>query len=431
MVAFPLALTAVAGIRLAGAAPPAPPVFDVDVAASPVVVHAAVPSALPLAVDSGMARSSVAINSQPNAISQAAIVYLPLLEAAPALFGLPPAPSQALPYCYSYFPGDPREAACGGPAQNAGPFDVAGGSGKTVSTGDNADPTTLHSQSSVTAAGLHGTASLPAPVSMGSVASAASAGGDDNGRMAAGSSTSVSDLDVAGVLQIQSIRSEVTAAVGGVAGSAAHRESFTISGATVAGQPVTIDNDGVHVSGQTLGGDLLAAQKQVDQALAAAGVAVRTFAAAPPKVADDGTTAAVSSGGLVISLAPSGQASVELRLGVSQVTMSAYRDSAANAGPASGSEVTGSDSGGTLGGPEPAGASGTPAAESIGSPPPPPPPPSPGSGSGPPSSMHFHREVLASDLASASWHIPYPPFAALVLAGPLLLQARRFSFTRR
>lgn len=424
-----VALVAVGGGR-AGAAATPPPVFDVAVDAAPVALSAGVPSVLPLGIDAGVARSSVAINSQPNAVSQAAVVWLPLAEAAPALFGLPPLPTDASLWCYSYFPGDPREAACGGPAQNVGVFDVAGGSGRTKTSGETADPTTLRSESAVAAASVRGASSLPVPVSVGNVASAAR-GGADGARMAAGASTAVSDLDVAGVLRIRALRTEVTGAVGGTPGSAVHQESLVLSGATVAGQPVTIDNAGVHVGDTAAGSELFDAQKQVNDALAGAGIQVRTLPPAPPKVADDGTTLEVTSGGLVVSLSAGGQAAVELRLGVSRLVMSAHRDD--NAAAASGLGDAGSVSG-SEGAPaspadvspaaEPAGPSGDLAL-------PPPSAPAPGAGSGPPSATPFRREVLGTDLAASTWRIPYAPFALLVLTGPLLVQARRLSLTRR
>jgi hypothetical protein len=423
-----LLLAAVADMGLAGASSPAPSVFDVEVDAAPMVVSMSVPAAVPLGVDAGVARSSVAINSQPNAVSQAAVVYTPLLEAAPALFGLPSPPGQALPYCYSYFPGDPREAACGGPAQNAGIFDVGGGSGHTKTAGDAADPTTLRSESSVNAAQVSGTGSMPAPVMIGAVASAARAGADDHGRMAAGASTAITDLDVAGILHVSSLRTEVTGALGGLPGSSAHQESTTLSGVTVAGQPATIDNDGVHAAGQTLGGQVIGAQQPIDDALSSAGISVRTVPAAAPNVTSDGTGAELSSGGLVISLAEQGQVAVQLRLGVSHIIMSAHRADATS-GAEGGSAFGGGD--GPVATASPVAGSVSASASDVSSPTPPPQAPAPGVGSPPPSAAPFQRRVLARDMVAASWHVPYAPLAFLVLAAPLLAQLRRLSLTRR
>lgn len=424
-------LVAVSGTRWAGAASTGPAVFDVVAEAAPVAVTASAPALLPLDVDTGVARSSVAINSQPNAISQAAVVYLPLAEAAPALFSLPSPPAQVLPYCYSYFPGDPREAACGGPAPSAGLFEVAAGSGRTTSDGEAADPTTLHSAASVAAARVSNSPALPVPVKISGVASAARAGADDTGRMAAGASAEVTDLDVAGVLRVGSLRTAVTAAVGGTPGSVSHEETMTISGVTVAGQPVEIGNDGVRVVGQDLlGGELTAAQKQVDQALAAVGIQVRTVPPTPAKVADDGTAAEVNSGGLMLSFAnATGGVRVELRLGVSRVVLSAYRDVDV------GAAVADAETDGAAPGREPAVSGegpieGTSSDVVLSPAPQPPPPPAAGADAGPPSATFFRREKRAVDLSS-TWHVPYPPFAALVLAAPVLVQVRRLSFRRR
>lgn len=435
-VALSLAL-AVGGIGPARAEETPPDIFDVAVDAAPVAVSASVPSALPLAAEAGVARSSVTINSQPNAVSQAAIVWVPLAEAAPALFGLPALPSQASLWCYSYFPGEPREVSCGGPAQNVGPLDVAGGSAHTKTTGESSDPGGLQSESSAVAASVKGNATLPAALKVANAASAARAG-KDGARMASGASTAVTGIDVGGVLQIDSLRSEVTGALGGVAGSAVHKESLVVGAASVAGQPVRIDNDGVHASGASAGGELFSAQKEVDAALAAAGIQVHTLPARPAQVAEDGTSLELTSGGIVVSLAPGqGQADTVVRFGVSRLVMSAHRTES----------IGGSDLGGAVGD---LGGDAAPLAEDVPAPPagdgvpapsvegtgtelalPPPAAPTPGSTTGPPSANSFRREVITPALSQTTWKVPYAPFALLVLAGPLLLQVRRLSITRR
>src|SRR5207253_4032436 len=135
----------------------------------------------------------------------------------------------------------------------------------------------------------------PPPETIGSGASAASTGRDGD-RITGGASTALHAVDIGGVLKISSISSKVTGALGGLPGTGAATTEFVIGTASVSGQPVTIDGDGVHAVGQNVSG-LVGAQQQVDQALATAGIAVRTAPAASPAVASDGTRLEVSSSG--------------------------------------------------------------------------------------------------------------------------------------
>jgi hypothetical protein len=401
----------------ASAAGQVPPVFDVESSGTAARMGASVPSALPLIVDGGAARSSVAINSQPNAVSQAAPGWSPLAEAAPALLGTPPLPVAV--WCYSYFPGDPREASCGGPVQEAGPL-AAGGAGHTVTNGEVDDPTTLRSESSTVVAGARSTAAAPQAFTFSRGASAATAGAEGD-RMASGAATSIDDLVVAGVFSVRTIRSAVTAALGGVPGSAAHEASLVVSGAEVAGQAVTVDGTGVHVADQTAGGELFAAQDQVNQALAAAGLEVRTVSV-PAQVSGDGTSLDVSSGGLLVSMAvPDGQGGrVDFLFGESRVRMSAHQVDAPPDEPAL-----------PVGDAPPPLADVAGASEATLEIAPPPPAPVAGAGAGAPTAQPFRQEVAAAALADAGWRIPYKPFALLVLAVPLLVQARRLNLYRR
>lgn len=426
VVALSLAGMAVATVGGPGASAQGkvPPVFDVETAGTAARLGASVPSALPLTVDGGLARSSVAINSQPNAVSQAAPGWSPLAEAAPALLGTPPPPVAV--WCYSYFPGDPREASCGGPVQDAGVFAASGGAGHTATTGDVADPTTLRSESSAVIAGARSAADAPQAFSFSRAASAAKAGADGD-RMASAASTSIDDLVVAGVFAVRSIRSTVTAALGGVPGSAAQEASLVVSGAEVAGQAVTVDGTGVHVAGQTAGGEIFGAQDQVNRALVGAGLEVRTVSA-PAQVSEDGTELDVSSGGLLVSVAiPDGQGGrADFLFGESRTRMSAYQTDPSGFGE----DVTG--------GLPPVDAPTEALGDAVEAPPVSsapvvdlPLPPTPGARAGAPSAQPFRREIVAAAQAPAGWRIPYPPFALLALAVPLLVQARRLTLVPR
>jgi hypothetical protein len=99
-----------------------------------------------------------------------------------------------------------------------------------------------------------------------------------------------------GALHIDAIRSLATAKVDGGKVSAATAQT-TVTGATVAGQPVSIDSTGVHVAGN---GDNGAVTKQVNAALAqlaARGISLRSLDAT--KLVKHGVAKA-STGGLLL-----------------------------------------------------------------------------------------------------------------------------------
>lgn len=385
-----------------------PTTFDIDVSAAPVRSSLSATAALPLAVDLGAGLSRVQLNSQPNAIATAAPGYLPLADAAPVLFGLPPLPASTS--CASYFPGEPHEVSCGGPAQGAGGLSTAAASGHASSSGDPRDPTQLRAEASTRGTDLHSGPEVPAVVVIGEISSAADAGANE-GRMAAGASTDVSRISVADVLTIESVTSSVSGAVGGTPGTASQQASLTISGARVAGVPVTIDNGGVTVSDQHAPG-LVATQQQLNGALAAAGLQVRTVPGAEPVAAPDGTKVQVTSGGLQITFSdPQGATAFTMSIGESVLRMQGFPPPSPTPAPAAAttSKVL-------------------PATVPASSPPEPqpvPPPPAAGGTSPAPSTQPF---VQAAGVA-VGWGIPYPPFALLVLALPLLAWGRRLTFT--
>lgn len=95
---------------------------------------------------------------------------------------------------------------------------------------------------------------------------------DEAGTAAQDAKVSVSDIDVAGVLRIQSV--VATAKVGADHDTHTAAQSLVVSGATVGGQQVAITNDGVVAAGTPLvpGTTLSSATDSVNAALAAAGI---------------------------------------------------------------------------------------------------------------------------------------------------------------
>ena len=415
-------VTALAAVSAAWVAPvsaadsaggKAPQSFDVDVKALPFQVEIQAPTALPLVVTGGYAYSGVQLNSQPQLIGTAAPVYAPLANdlgllggpgAVPGIavniipgllvglgptVGLPPVPvdPRAVPLpkvpvfpapplpptsCFSYVPGEPSEARCGGPSQNLLGFDVGGATGDTRSAGSGDDPSSLASEAAVRSIGLRPTeGNSLVPVTVGGIASAATSS-IVAGRVVAGATAAVTDIDVAGTLNIGSVRTSLSAATGGRSGSAGlTREPCAIEGATVLGVPVRVDGDGVHVAdnenatklfqagggqnpfvgaSKALSGPFVdnaaKADAAINQVLKTAGLTVKqagpkgfdpgyassdSFFGGPPSIAADGTAIQAENACLeVIYQIPVSGTRVRMLFGRAGLSMNAFAESGAS-----------------------------------------------------------------------------------------------------
>lgn len=172
------------------------------------------------------------------------------------------------------------------PATSAGPLSTGAGSATAK-----ASPTSAAGQTSASTSGLTGVYQ-----GSGSYSSAALArAGDD---LVAESTSGIGNLSV-GPLTVVGV--EGTASITLTAGKRNSVAGITVSSASVAGTPVTIDGDGVHAVGQTLVplSPVQQTTEQVNQQLTAAGIAVHLLEATN---AVTSTGASADSGGLVITL---------------------------------------------------------------------------------------------------------------------------------
>ncbi|HEX4979565.1 MAG TPA: hypothetical protein VFV35_05825 [Acidimicrobiales bacterium] len=473
----------------------APATFNMRASALPVDVAISAPTALPLDVGAGLAYSGVSVNSQPLIVSEAAPVYVPLLGAlgllggpsalfgivaglgpalvvgVPTLFGLPPlpvdptllplaqilAPAAGLPVptppalgCFSYYPGEPHEASCGGPIQNVLGFEGKGASAATKSEGDPEDPASLRSESSAAVLGIDpAEGNTLAPFSAGLARSAASARIVE-GRAEAGAATSVSDIEIAGVLRIPSLDTSVAAALDGTKDRAEVEERrCSLAGATIGGIPIEFRPDGFVIADQaTLPVPLGAATQLVNRLLEQASIVIGAGPADPgvlqitpypgetSTLAPDGTEFTTQFGCLEIRYRiPVSGTDVKITLGKIAMRMGAFAaepfdDSGFSAGDTGESEST--DLGGSIdtatgstdlgGDPIDTSLSGSVGGD-------PPSPPEPGAGAPRPSSESF--ETSSSPISTATWGFDggwLAPYALLALAIPILAKARRFSF---
>jgi hypothetical protein len=109
--------------------------------------------------------------------------------------------------------------------------------------------------------------------------------------------STVTGIDIAGVIQIASVTGSAGGASDGNNGTPS--ASLNIGKVTVAGQPAYIDQDGVHLVSQGGGGPVISAANSLLQNLTAQGVSVHTVA---PTETTNGATTSNNSGALIVSL---------------------------------------------------------------------------------------------------------------------------------
>ena len=215
-----------------------------------------------------------------------------------------------VPDAEAAYPGRGTASTEYAPAQTVGPLTVAPGRASSSATADRATATT--SNSGLVLAGVVDGDGLSASSTL--TGTAATGTGDVVG------SSRVDSLDVAGVLALEDVVATARVVITG--GTPVTTAQLTVGSATVAGVPVTIDEEGVHAAGQGTGlGPVQDAQDQVEQALAAAGVSARAVGVTRTV---EGRTGYADTGGLRITLRtpdlPGGVAANALTVTVGKVT---------------------------------------------------------------------------------------------------------------
>lgn len=124
-----------------------------------------------------------------------------------------------------------------------------------------------------------------------------------------------SDINLGGVVKIDSVTSDVVATTDGTTGKATGKT--VVSGMTIANQPVTVDGDGVHVAGNSPL-PLQVAQAAVNTALANAGMKILL---GPPASHVDGASVDYTAGSLVIFWAPQAGNEFTVTLGGASVSV--------------------------------------------------------------------------------------------------------------
>lgn len=458
----------------------APDSFNVDIAASPMVMEISAPAVLPLDVAASVAYSQVGINSQPQVQSTAGPVFIPLLSdvgllggpagvlstvvrlapglvvGLPTLFGLEPLPidtslidvgplaqlANGLPVpelpplgCTSFFPDEPHDISCGGPVQDFFGFQLGAGSARTVSSGEIDDPASLESRSDASVTGVGPTAANSLiPFAAQTVASSAESRIAD-GRITAAASAEASGLDIAGALTVGAVRASYAGALGGT------QDTFDesplrcdIGEVLLAGQPISLSDEGLTLGDATSPAPLDPLFDAVNDLLAPLGgqvgdadfgsVVITPNPRPTSEVSADGTQVSHRFGCLEIRYrnATAGT-DVRITLGNLAVTMSAFVDaplgSPIDPGAATDGGVDGSGPTiGSDGGPFP----------DLGDDLPLPAVPEAGSAAPPVSDEPFLETGDAT--VTAGWGIDggwFAPFAFLAMSLPILVRSRRFA----
>lgn len=219
----------------------------------------------------------------------------------------------------SAYPGPASAASAYADPVEAGPLTLVPGVARS-----SAGTTAAHGDATGTSLAVEGLADATRLHSVSDVR-----GEDTAGSAAVSGTSAVGGLVVAGVLVVEDLIGTASVTAQGATTKAA--ATLTIGSASVAGTPVTIDSEGVHVAGQSGGfGPLQGAQDTVNAALAAAGIDVHAVAVTKTVT---GRSGYADTGGLVVhvvtpALDPAGVAGNELTLTLGKVTVTGTSEAA-------------------------------------------------------------------------------------------------------
>jgi hypothetical protein len=239
--------------------------------------------------------STTSFDSSGNASARAASIYpgagflgVPGLlcqfnaQACQVISAVPPYPFIA----QAQYPDKPDDAA----TVNSGAVEQAPLQVTPVGTTAHATPDGVEAKNSASSAGVQGLVSVGNTVTHSKQVF-------EGSTLVVTAESAVTDVDLAGALHIDGIRSTAVAKVDGAKITSAVAKT-TISGASINGVPVVIDSTGVHVAGEGDNGALNAAANTVLATFKATGIEVRLL---DPLKKVKGGGAAASTGGLLIS----------------------------------------------------------------------------------------------------------------------------------
>jgi hypothetical protein len=195
-----------------------------------------------------------------------------------------------VPDAEANYPGTPRKSSVTSvPGRSAGPVAVVGGTAAAA-----AGPGTAAGEATGTSFAVVG-----ALTTGGSHSDVKATVDQAAGKAAVTAHSSVASVDVGGVLQLSDV--EATGRVTAQGDTHTAAQSLVVGGAEVAGQAVTIGNNGVVATGTPLlpGTTIAEATEQANAVLATAGISVRTVGG---RATHDSRSAVADTGGVLITL---------------------------------------------------------------------------------------------------------------------------------
>jgi hypothetical protein len=276
----------IAGIASASAdQPPALGFFDVTASSAGIGASFGDPNSQPYPVAAGLVPNSVAsLSTGPSGQAQSSVLWPgPLLGNAGSLANVIGTPLPPEVVSSANDPVVARASAGGGGSdeQTLGPMaaKVEGSDSRAATALDDVD--------------------APGVVTAAKVVATAHSYLEGATAVSIGAST-LQGVDVAGVLHISNIHTVAKGTTDGT--TAATKQEVIVSGATLNGQAVTIDRDGIHAGSGTvpLGSALTGAKPALDP------MGIRAFVTEPLAQTSSGGAASIESGSLVVEWSPPG-----------------------------------------------------------------------------------------------------------------------------
>ncbi len=282
----------------------APPVelpdsYQMAATAKPFSLALSAPAVLPIFVDVGLGVSTAQLNNQPFAMADAAPFSIPLLGALdllggpeglvrdflpeiligiPSLWGGDPLPIDAetiLPpevktylnellaigipklrsaSCTAFWPQEPREVACGNPVSilDAIRFKEFAGKAANTSISGNAKAVETRSEATINEIATATAGGILPSLKVGHISSYAF-GKPEGALLAAGAGVKVEDVDVLGLIKIDSVETSMSASMSGEEGSGkADLKRCEVKGLKLLGMPAKVTDHGLEF-GEDLG----------------------------------------------------------------------------------------------------------------------------------------------------------------------------------
>lgn len=275
---------------------------------------------LPDAVVADFGYSHAEASSTPLSIGIAGPAYVPAVGLL-SFLGLPGLPANALPFCSANAPGSPTDVSCVGPGLDAGGGNsFYAGNGEAHARGVIGDPTQTRVNARATSGGASGFGFTYG------AAQATSTIEPAQGAWTAIANVAIQDLNIAGIVTIDSIKSFARGTANGDPGSATTERGVEVAGLRVAGTDAVLTTEGVKVADQGSNFQTKALQDQVSAALKQAGISLTLLPPESPAASKDGTKARTSSGGVALqAIVPGLPVGNEIRavFGRSMLNMSA------------------------------------------------------------------------------------------------------------